>query len=149
MKIEVKSIKDLLNLVTSQVRAAQVQDASTNEIVEVASIQSTKGISPLKKQWASSISTFAGITVDLLTGEESVIVYHAKPKLAEVIKQLESYVEECIMKLVKVHSDGTRTGSVSLKCKYYDDLCSDLLTTDMFEGQVEQKLPDNGEFDDF
>lgn len=150
MNIEVKTIKDLLNIVISRVRAAQVADAAHDEgVIQVVSVQSTKGISPLKKQWASAVSTFCKIHVECSTDPESNIIYNAHKVLANELKELESLVECEVMKLVKKHSDGTRSSSVSLKRKYYDDFCSELLTTDLFLGEEAPQIEETEGEDEF
>ena len=127
------SIKGIADYLKEYSETAKKIKAEEQVVIE--SVQKTASISSILKNWIQGASSVFGIEIQgIIKDKAAVIVYSGTKNTASVASASEKIVSDWIMEMVKKNSDGTRANSVALKRQYYEDLKTELLSFDLFEG---------------
>lgn len=112
-----------------------IKDYSDGEQVTRKSAQKTASISSILKNWIQSAAAVFKLDVQgVVENKTAVIVYTGEERIVKIAMLEEKLVSDWIMEMVKKNSDGTRANSVALKRQYFEDLKTEILSFDMFEG---------------
>lgn len=112
-----------------------IKDYSDDEQVTRKSAQKTASISSILKNWIQSAAAVFKLDVQgVVENKTAVIIYTGKERIVKIAMLEEKLVSDWIMEMVKKNSDGTRANSVALKRQYFEDLKTEILSFDLFEG---------------
>lgn len=128
------SIKGIADHLKASAEVA-IKDYSDGEQVTRKSAQKTASISSILKNWIQSAAAVFKLDVQgVVENKTAVIVYTGEERIVKIAMLEEKLVSDWIMEMVKKNSDGTRANSVALKRQYFEDLKTEILSFDMFEG---------------